>query len=129
MLLMANWVIFFAVIIFILLGRNKLPPELQSYLSAQRAVNVSNIDLIFDLIYLVLTMAAWIGLYRFKAWSRELFIASFIIGLAGLPMRPIYIHTGWMQLIGSLSSILGGMLIAVVYYSPMAKAFRSEANV
>ena len=112
-------------IIAMVIARHVLPPELEAYLTAQRHKPIHHvyITLVVFLIYIVAIIVSYIGLYRWKAWSRTLFTFIFIIGSLVAPFftDPIVITAMAYKFI-TTNCLFCGLLIGCMYYDPNIKA-------
>jgi len=78
---------------------------------------------------LIIEVVAWVGVFKFKKWARGLFIAAYIAMLMEIPFNPAIVQTGWTYFLGSLIYTVGGMTIAVMYFSPIRSAFKARHDV
>lgn len=90
--------------------------------------SIPNFDFIFFLYgYLViaLTLVSFVGLFLFKPWARDLFLTALILTIPGyfVIISPTTVPHAIDELLGSVSFILSGMLIAVMYLSPAKEYF------
>jgi hypothetical protein len=125
-LIVLNWLLTLTVVAAFYSTQSFLPTELKTYLENQKNAPIStsdNILLWIDITLLVFTIAISIALFLFKSWARKLFIIGYIISVLLIPTRPVYIDTGWTHLIFNLGNIIGGMILALVYFSPVSRLF------
>lgn len=128
---MFSWLLTAIATIVFLLTRKYLPPELKSYLEGRKTAPLSSIDTILlwvDVGLLLVAIIISIGLFFFKKWAKKLLLISYVITLSLIPARDVYIETGWAELFFTLSTIIGGMILALAYYSPVAEAFETGDN-
>ncbi|NRA24823.1 MAG: hypothetical protein HRU08_10200 [Oleispira sp.] len=76
-------------------------------------------------VIVVLGIASLIGVLMFKNWGRYLYIAGFILMFPLYPFFGIAVYSGYGQAFYDLSMLLSGAIIALMYYSPVAKYFES----
>jgi hypothetical protein len=110
-----------------------LPPELLGYLSDYETVLIpdrySAIELLSDVPFLVQTLLgilAAAGLILFKPWGRPVFLVYIAASLAVTVLAGHYIGTGWTSLVGYLASLAEGVILALIYFSPIRKMFGAQ---
>lgn len=109
----------------IFLTLKTLPLELQGYLETQGKVYLGNpIKIIFSVVNAVIGLVAVVGLYRFKEWSRHLYIACYLVNLVSVLNQPAVVMNVWVSLFGTLLNIHGGMVLALIYFSPVKDFYR-----
>lgn len=52
-----------------------------------------------------------------------------MIALLEVPLISAYVQTGWLYLMGALLNLMTGMLIALMYFSPIKEAFEHQRDV
>jgi hypothetical protein len=107
-----------------------LPPELLGYLSDYETVLIPDkyaaIELVSDIPFLVQTLLgilAAVGLILFKSWGRPVFLVYIAASLVVTVLAGHYIGTGWTSLVGYLASLTEGVILALIYFSPIRKMF------
>jgi hypothetical protein len=79
-------------------------------------------------VLLVAGLAAYIGLFRFSSWAPRLSVAVTILALLFLPFLGSTAQSGVATSLNEASSVLWGVVLALVYWSPLAERFaRSDA--
>ena len=80
---------------------------------------------LYGAIILTLTLVAYGGLFFFKAWARDVFLTALIMTIPGyfVTFTPAPVYSGMSELLGSVSLLLSGFLIAVMYLTPTSKHF------
>ena len=81
---------------------------------------------IFLFLCLPALIAAWIGLFSFRAWARRLyFILMVIVTCISLPISffDVSLDWGFTDVLMSISSTISGAIIAIMYLTPIAKLF------
>ena len=127
LLLILNWALFVVAIAAFFFTRAQLPPQLRDYVESQPLSG--NVGVAYDLLYIIVAVVAWVGVFRFKRWGRELFLAVYIVGLVEIPFGPAIVVTGWVYLVDSLINAVWGITIAAMYFSPIRGAFDSRPDV
>ena len=113
-------------IIVMTLSEANLPFELQRYVSQQAVGPMSARDLVAIVIWvpaMVITLIAAIGMFIFWRPARALALIGTLLALAALPFSEPFVATGLATLFNEGSSILWGMVLALVYWSPLAQRF------
>lgn len=109
-----------------------LPPELKAYLGVEEGVLADGPDfsLVFqDRIWFftvcnsVLLFIASLGLFLFKEWGRQLFVLSTVFLLLLTPVGGPFVTTGWTALVATLVGISEGMILALIYFTPLSQEF------
>jgi len=106
-----------------------LPSQLREYAAAQAAALPSSGTLVGCLILLSAWVAAVVGLYRLKPFGRWLFLLTLVVGLAVTPALGPYVDSGWGQSFYQATFVLDGLLVALMYWSPLAEQFSGGRQV
>ena len=128
-LILAAWIV--TSLLGILIGlftEPLLPPELLAYQKASSEKDMPLIPLLFlssyTLISLIALIIATFGLFRFRSYARTLFlILTFCILPIYFFMGP-WIETGYESPFYELSSVLTGLILGIIYFSPLRDKFR-----
>jgi hypothetical protein len=107
---------------------DSLPQALQDYLNStsEEESNDNWMALgVFALILIVAVIAAYIGLFLFKPWSRPLNLLLWPAAFVFTPMLGPTVTSGWATACYELSAGLGGMIVALTYFSRLSKEFQS----
>jgi hypothetical protein len=75
-------------------------------------------------VVLVMVLASIVGLLRFKAWGRKLYVASFALTVLVYPFAGVSVFSGLGQLLNDSSFLLSGFLLAAMYLSPLKQEFK-----
>jgi hypothetical protein len=104
------------------------PPELQAYVrSGAGAIASPRTLLIATAIELPVAIATLVGLFLFWKPARILLVAQSLIGLAVTPLLlGTTVESAWATSLDGLSSILGGVAIALAFFSPVARYFEKS---
>jgi hypothetical protein len=106
-----------------------MPAPLKEYLESERNAEFSAGDgtLIAILLpFLMITFVSFIAMLKFWRWSRELAVASSILGFVLIPFLGPTVEPGISTALNYLSSMLYGAVIALAYFSPAAAWFHSR---
>ena len=118
-------------IIVMMLSEASLPFELQRYVSRQSDGPLSGRDILALLIWvpaIVISLIAAIGMFFFWRPGRVLALIGTLLALAALPFSEPYVATGLATLFNEGSSILWGMVLALVYWSSLSQRFESRGR-
>ena len=116
-------------IIVATLSEASLPFELQRYVSRQAAEPMSPQAIVALVIWvpaLVISLTAAIGMFFFWRPARVLALLGTLLALAALPLYEPIVETGLATFFHEVSSILWGMILALVYWSPLAQRFARQ---
>ena len=112
---------------------SSLPPELLGYLSDYETIlipdRLSIIELSTNIPFLVQTflgILAAIGLILFRTWGRPVYLVYIAAELIITVLAGPYISTGWTVFVGYVSSIREGVILALMYFSPVRKMLGSS---
>lgn len=129
-LVLLSWVIGLACIAVLYAGLRDLPPELQSYWDRRAAEPLKALDFVPFAVLLVafpLSVAASVGLYRFKSWARPLYLLC-AVGFLPLPPFEPYFQTPFAASLGGIGTALYGFILALVYFSPLSQYFEPHGG-
>jgi hypothetical protein len=112
------------------LTESSLPPEILGYLADYETIlipdRLSFIELLSDIPFLVQTLLgilAAIGLILFRTWGRPVYVVYIAAILVITVLAGPYISTGWTAFISYTSSLTEGLILALMYFSPVRKMF------
>ena len=112
-----------------LMAESWMPAPLQEYLERERNAEFSAGDgvLIAVLLpFLMITFVSFVAMLKFWRWSRELAVASSVLGFLLIPFLGPTVEPGISTALNYLSSMLYGAVIALAYFSPAAEWFPSR---
>lgn len=73
-------------------------------------------------------IAAYFGLFNFRPWAPRLAVVSTVLGLLAIPFLGSTAQSGLATSLSEASSVLWGVVLALVHWSPLAARFaRSDA--
>ena len=79
-------------------------------------------------LWLVFNAVITVGLYRFDAWSRDLLIICYILSYFLSPIYGTAVQSPISGVLGSLVTLLDGVVIGMAYFSPIASRFSGKAT-
>lgn len=71
----------------------------------------------------LVSLLASAGLLFFRRWGRRLFVALAFAHLPLMPLAGLYVDVGWTVMVGSLGGVCEGVVIALMYFSPVRRMF------
>jgi hypothetical protein len=109
-----------------------LPPEIQSFLGVERTVleegaNATSSNQMIDTLWWVVTIISLLasaGIIFFRRWGRTLFVFASILNLLSMPFSELYVDVGWTVFVGSVGGIIEGMIISLMFFSPLRRLFK-----
>jgi hypothetical protein len=125
-LIVLNWATAIAGTIVYVTTRGSLPVELTPYLESRTRLGVTQFEraiLWTETVLFMVSVVDSIGLFHFRRWARMLLVPLYVIATLLLPTNAVYIQTGWTRMLFSMSTVIGGMIIAMVFFSPLAAVF------
>lgn len=113
-----------------------LPPELRDYVDARNSAELDTKDwigFVVGISFLVSYFVTSVGLYKFKAWAKKVFlpinITAVLIALFLTPLYGPYVTTGWELTLNYLNGLINGGILFLVYLSPVGHMFPHNADV
>jgi hypothetical protein len=131
LLILLNWLLLAAFTLALALSRVLLPPELMAYVDASGHSPLSASGIILyaaAVIGLVLWVVVSIGLFLFRRWAKALYPLVFAIELVLILTRSVHIETGWVKGFAYLNHVVGGMILASAYFSPVSRYFEKGGD-
>jgi hypothetical protein len=126
-LLAANWVLIFPLVIASMLALRQLPEGLRTgydvYIHDPQN-SLGPFKLVIGLLYVVFSFIVSVGLFFFKRWARALYLPSIFLGFALISFGRANLDVAWVYSLKGMLHILTGVTLAVVYYSPLSKEFK-----
>ena len=110
-------------------GESSLPPQLQDYLANRASTEPSAVEwalLAMAVPLLVACIVSFVGMLRFKSWSRPLTVATSVICTLLLPLFGPTVEPSVSTSLNYASSMLSGAVLALAYYSPAAVWFQQQ---
>jgi len=101
---------------------------LNDYNSSQET-RIPGYRLLIDVLYLAMYIIVAAGLFFFQRWAKMLFISLKLFGLALLMTSRISIEVEWSQAVSILANIINGVILALIFCSPVSRMFESRGDV
>jgi hypothetical protein len=121
--------------VFAIFLRNTLPHDLltyqySTYLELRSSGIIFILTIVFSLIYRIFSLVVFIALYLLRPFARPLFIVLIILSLVSQLISPaIIILPKTAMGIGTISTILDGIILAIIYWSPISEKFNAHKPV
>ena len=131
-LLVLSWLLVIAGVMASFITEKTLPPELQSYLERVENAPLTNSEIVLavvDIAFIVFAVVLTVGLFRFRRWAKTLLPISYVLGLALIPGDGPYVESGWASFLFFLGSLVDGIILALVYFSPLREFFEMNGDV
>jgi hypothetical protein len=130
LLILGSWALILVAVAAHFIALRWLPVELRGGIEAYKADpqnRASTLKLVLDLLYLVSSFVISVGLFRFRSWAKSLLMPSIIVGLLLGGTWRINVDVQWVTSLKYLSGMLSGVIVALVYWSPLSDMFRKGA--
>ncbi|MEZ5537059.1 MAG: hypothetical protein R3F02_15730 [Thiolinea sp.] len=111
------------------LWQNSVQKQVFEYAyNLESAVEVGESLVLVTLAFLAIlfSITSIIGLMLFKNWARHLYLATLILSATSYPFQGVSIFSGLSQLFYDTSILLFGVILCLIYYSPVADYFQDE---
>src|SRR6266404_8960094 len=131
-LLVLSWVLLVLAVTAYFIASNSLPIELQRWLNdynSSEQTRVPGYRLLIDLLYLIINIVVAAGLFFFRRWARTLYAPIIVFGLALLFTERVSIEPEWSRAVSILANIINGVILALIYCSPVRLMFESKGDV
>lgn len=110
-----------------------MPPDMRTFLGSDNSVlddpaDVTSLSQMLPALWWAvrfISLLASVGVLLFHRWGRNMFVLVTLLSLAMTPFGGLYIDVGWTVLVGSLAGLIEGMIIALMFFSPLRRLFRS----
>jgi len=97
--------------------------QAQAAYDAELSTPALIVAVLVGLITLVGGIAAFVGLFIFRPWAPRLAVVTTALALFVWPALGANVSSGWSVALADLSSTLWGVVLAVVYFSPLKERF------
>ena len=102
-----------------------LPLELREY--RQRALqNPPMWIVVVGLLAFVGGIVSLVGLWMLQRWARTLYLTLIIAGVGIVPFAGPYVEGGWSYALYALANLIGGVIVALSYWSPISARFEGS---
>lgn len=125
-LITLNWATAIAAVIVSQAARQHLPTELIPFFESRQRLGATQFEKVVVWVEIVLfffSVADSVGLLLFRRWAKLLLIPLYAVATLLIPTNAIYVQTGWTRMLLSISTLFGGTIIALVFFSPLAEVF------
>ncbi len=78
------------------------------------------------LVGVFLIIGSFVGLLLFKKWGKTMYALGFLLMIPIYSIMGVGVYSGLSQMVNDISMILSGIILALVYYSPVAKYFEAK---
>ena len=106
---------------------NLLPPELRVFDAQRSARHNSGLTIIPRILYilvLILSIVSWVKLWRLDRDGRALYTTAWACSIPIIiPLGP-FIHSGLGYAIDTTSSVVGGFILGILYFSDLRSRFK-----
>lgn len=134
-LLTASWVLFIPGIVLSVALEPTLHPSLRDYLAWESSSDAPfEIAITNDILLVVWAfmfigiVVSYVGLYRWKAWARWLFVIFCAVGFLSAFFTTL-VEPGPVSALGGAIALLEGMLIAAMFWvEPIRSKFESDEH-
>lgn len=127
--ILLHWLLVVAYIVVSMITESLLSPEIISDLDTQLNTPITLFEiilLIIAAIYYIFCIVLSVGLFLFKKWAKTILLPSYVLSslffLLFFNTKPV-IETGWASFLGDILSLVEGIILALVYFSPISRAF------
>lgn len=103
-----------------------LSPELQEYFAKVEVTNYGIFLAAYSFIMSIIGFVSFIGILKFRKWARSLYVILTIVGLLFTPFFTEQISSGLSSAFSSFSSITSGIILALMYMSPVKEYFENQ---
>jgi len=124
-LIVANLILIAVGAVVGIVGKAWLPDPLRVF-EQSRAADITATDWILfgvSIPMLIALVVASIGLLLFSRPARPLYLAIIIVDILLTPCWGPYVTTGWARALEAVSYIINGVVLALIYFSPLRDLF------
>ncbi|MDA1143275.1 MAG: hypothetical protein O3B01_32355 [Planctomycetota bacterium] len=115
-----------------LLTESSLPEPLRAFLDAESEAEVTAREMILlaaAIPLIILVLVSTIGLFFFWRPARILNLISIVAGLILTPFFGPYVDAGWGMTFVEAATIISGVVLALVYFSPLKDLYDKPKTV
>ncbi|HWN93509.1 MAG TPA: hypothetical protein VNT99_00630 [Methylomirabilota bacterium] len=131
-LIIANLALAIMIIVVDLVSASSLPEPLRAYRQAELESGITGRDLVLlklAIPLLIVMLLSNIGLLVFWRPARPLYLVTLVAGSAWTPFAGPYVASGWSQSLQDTSLIVMGVVLALIYWSPLKDLYEKPKNV
>ena len=131
-LLVLSWLIIIAGVVASFATEISLPSELQSYLVRIESAPLANGEIVLAVVNvtsIVLAAVRTVGLFRFRRWALTLLPMSYVLQFVLILVNGPYVESGWVSILVHLASLVDGIILALVYFTPLRESFETNGAV
>ncbi len=130
-LIIADFILVALSIVGALVGESSLPESLRAYEQARSEADLTVKEWVLVGVSAPL-LIAWLvssfGLFFFWRPARAMYLVTVVGSLAVTPFTDVYITAGWVEAIEGVSLIVTGIVLALIYASPLKDLFEKPKN-
>lgn len=130
-LVIADFLLVILSIIGALVGESSLPEPLRAYEQARSEADFTVKEWVLVGVSAPLIIA-WlvsnVGLFFFWRSARTMYLVTVVGSLAVTPFTDVYITAGWVSAIEGMSLINTGIVLTLIYASPLKDLFEKPKN-
>ena len=124
-LIVLEWGLVISGVIIGLISEPYLPIELRQYIEISDNVPLSILDYgVF--LFVIINIIASVGLFIFWHHARIIYLLICILGFFLSGLYGPYVESGWESAFSFASEILTGVIIALIYFSPIKDYFQKS---
>jgi len=105
--------------------QDSLPSHLQAYLLQVDITqeNFTQLEAILALVFLIVLIASFVGMWKFKHWARILYISCIILILPFYGTFGPIVESPWEAMFLDVSTTLEGVTVAMMWLEPLNERF------
>jgi hypothetical protein len=130
-LIILQWLLTFAYFIVYFATLDYLPPQLLAYLSEVQNAEPTTRDwfvVTTAFLLFLFSIIASVGLFRFKAWAKKLFLLIHVATLIIAPFSGVCIQSEWASAVAYLICLVEGGILFLVFLSPVSRMFETDGD-
>jgi hypothetical protein len=105
-----------------------LSPELQKYFANAEVTSYGKFLAVYTVIMFIIGLVSFIGVLLFRKWARILSVIITIVGILFMPFFNEQISSGLSAAFSIFSSIASGIILALMYTSPVKEYFEGHKS-
>lgn len=125
-LILAQWLLSISALVASIATEKLLSPELRAYIEGVRNGSPTTPDwmlFVVTMLFVLFCIVVSVGLFQFRKWAKKLLWPNLAVGIALYPFLGPNVQTEWTAMLSYISSLADGMILALVYYSPVGEMF------